>query len=80
MSYLEQAFVFQFRICFGHGVMTNDQLFGQCTDSRQLITLLQDATLDRMADLLHQLQIERLPSGRIEREYQVFNCTTVSVQ
>ncbi len=63
--------MFEFRICLGYGVMTDDKLFGQRTDAGQLITLLKDACLDGMPDLLHQLQIQRLPSGIIEREDQL---------
>src|SRR5437868_12634160 len=71
MPEFEQALVFKLRIGFGHSVMTDDEFFRQRADSRQLISMLQDACFNGVPDLLHQLQIERLSGGWIQREDQL---------
>ena len=70
MPEFEQALVFKLGIGFGNGVMTDDQLFRQCADSWQFISMLQDACFNGVPDLLHQLQVERPSGGCVEREDQ----------
>jgi hypothetical protein len=68
----------QFRICFGNCVVTYDDLLGERANAGELLSGAQDARVDGMADLLHELQVERLPGLGIE--FENHHCTTVSVQ
>lgn len=66
MPEFDETFVLKFRIRFGHRVVTDDQLFSERANAWKLIAVLKDTSLDRVPDLLHQLQIERLPGGWIK--------------
>jgi hypothetical protein len=57
---LQKPFVLQLRISFSNRVMADHNILGQGADSRHLVAMPKDAGLDRVSDLLHQLQIERL--------------------
>jgi hypothetical protein len=76
MPEFQQALMFEFGIDFGNGVVADHKLFGQGSDSWQLIAMLKDARFDAVAYLLHELQVERLPSRRIELEDQgsLYHC------
>jgi hypothetical protein len=70
MPEFEQALVLELRIGFGNGVVADHEIFRQSADSRQLISMLQNACFDAMPDLLHQLQVEGLAGGWVELEGQ----------
>lgn len=68
--------MFELRIGFGNGVMTDHKLFRQGADSRQLISMLKDGCFDGMPDLLHELQVERLAGGWVQGKGQrlLYHC------
>src|SRR5712664_371386 len=76
MPEFQQALMLQFRIDFGDSVVADHKLFGQGADSWQLIAVLKHACFDAVAYLLHELQVERLPSRGIELEDQglLYHC------
>lgn len=74
----QNALVLQLGIRLGDRVVTNDYLFGECANAGELVSGAQNARVDGVADLLHELQVERLPGLGIE--FENHNCTTVSVQ
>src|SRR5690242_11710209 len=76
---LKQTFVLKFQVGFGDGVVADDKLFCERTDAGHQVAILQDAGLDGMTHLLHELEIKRMARGRVEVEDHEANCTTVLV-
>ena len=57
---LDDALAFQFGVGLGDGVAVDAQFLGQRADGRQRFAGPQRARSRRVADLVHQLQIDRL--------------------
>lgn len=68
MPEFDESFVFKFRISFSHGVVADDEFSCECAYSGQCIAVLQNTCFDRVADLLHELQVKGLARRRIEFE------------
>ena len=75
MAQFEHSVVLEFRVCFGHSVMAYYDFLSKCSNSRELIAGTEYASVYRMPDLLHQLQVKWLPEMRIEFECpQLYQC------
>jgi len=68
MPEFDESFVFKFRISFSHGVVADDEFYRECANSRQCISVLQNACFHRVANLLHQLQVKGLARGGLDFE------------
>src|SRR5262245_31571345 len=65
MTEVQQALMLQLGIRFDHGVRADDQLLRQRANAGQTVAGLQNAGIDGVTDLLHQLQVERLSAGGV---------------
>src|SRR5258708_7068735 len=68
LATLNQPQPCQLIVCLDNGIGSNGQLAGQLTHRGQLISSVQDADLQRVGDLLHQLHIDRHTAARIDIE------------
>jgi len=66
---LDDALAFQFGVGLGDGVAIDAQFLGQRADGRQRFAGTQRAGGRRVADLVHQLQVNRLAGLEINLKY-----------
>jgi hypothetical protein len=77
LAQLQKAFMLQLRVGFSHSIRANDELFCKRPYASQLITWSQGPSINRMSNLLHQLNVEGLPCGGVESKGHELNCTAV---
>ena len=63
---LEDPFVFQFPVRANDCVGVHDQVLGDPTDSRELISFAECTCFYRVLHLLHELEVERYTGGLIQ--------------
>jgi hypothetical protein len=68
VAQFEQTLMLEFGVCLGHGVMADDEFFGQGADAGHLIAVLQDTGFDGVSDLLHELKVEGMAGRGIQFE------------
>jgi hypothetical protein len=55
--------------------VADHQFFRERANSRQLVAMPQNPRFDAVTDLLHELEVQRLPRGRIEpEEHLLYHC------
>lgn len=60
MTQFENSLVLEFPVRFGHRVVARYDFFSECANSGKLVAGAEEAGINGVADLLHQLQVERL--------------------
>src|SRR5690606_9977949 len=76
---LDEPFVLHLAVSLRHCIRVHDELACQLADPRQLIARGQRAELDRVPNLLDELQVERDTGLRVRLEHcrQYYICSTV---
>src|SRR5260370_28946491 len=80
MPEFDHAFAIQFRISLHDSVGADYKFLSQGTDGGQLITRPEDAAFDRVSDLLHQLDVDRNATRRIQSKKPQSHCFIVMIQ
>src|SRR4051812_23831339 len=65
---VSEPLAFELAIGLQHRVRVDREVFDDLASRRELVTGTHDAVLDRMPDLLHELEIRRNAAARIETE------------
>src|SRR5208283_2253157 len=68
MLQLDDSFMLKFAVGAHDRVRVHHEVFGRLSNGRELIARLQCARFNGVSDLLHQLEVHRQASGRIETE------------
>ena len=68
MANVDQPFVFQRRVRLHDGVRADDELLREHAQTRQGVARLQHAGFDRVANLLDELQVDRLSCRLVDDE------------
>ena len=80
MSEFDHTVALELRISLDDRVRTDHKFLSMGTNCGQLITGTQETALNRVPDLLHQLDVDRNAAGGIQSEQSGAHCFSVMVQ